>query len=785
MFDMKKVEIEWGGQTLTLETGRVARQADGAVMATLGETVVLCAVTAAKSVKEGQDFFPLTVHYQEKFSAAGRIPGGFFKRERGATEKETLTSRLIDRPIRPLFPEGFYNEINVICQVLSYDGENEPDILAMVAASAALTISGVPFMGPIGAARVGYVDGEYVLNPTTAQARDGELDLVVAATGNAVMMVESEAKELSEEIMLGAVQFAHKACRQAVNAVIDLAEQAAKDPWEMAEQADLSKAKDKLKKLIGKDIAAAYKVTDKSKRSNLLNEARAKGKAAFADAAPQDQMAAGKLMKKLEADIVRTAILKDGTRIDGRTTTQIRPIEAMVHFLPRAHGSALFTRGETQAICTTTLGTKDAEQMIDGLDGLSYSNFMLHYNFPPYSVGEVGRFGAPGRREVGHGKLAWRALHPVLPSKDEFPYTIRVLSDITESNGSSSMATVCGGSLSMMDAGVPLKRPVSGIAMGLILEGKDFAVISDILGDEDHLGDMDFKVAGTSEGITTMQMDIKIAGITEEIMRKALAQAKEGRAHILGEMAKALDSTRTELSAHAPRIETMQIDKAKIREVIGTGGKVIREIVATTGAKVDIDDEGLIKVSSSDVSQIEAAMAWIRGITEEAEVGKVYDGKVVNLVDFGAFVNFMGGKDGLVHVSEIRNERVEKVADVLSEGQAVKVKVLEVDPRGKVRLSMRVVDQETGAELEDTRPAREPREGGAREDGRGPRGPRRDGDGGRGGRGGGGGERGGRDESRGPRRDRGAGGGEGRGPRAEGSKDDGGDIGLPSFITES
>ncbi|UZK68628.1 polyribonucleotide nucleotidyltransferase [Sphingomonas sp. S1-29] len=781
MFDMKKVEIEWGGQTLTLETGRVARQADGAVMATLGETVVLCAVTAAKSVKEGQDFFPLTVHYQEKFSAAGRIPGGFFKRERGATEKETLTSRLIDRPIRPLFPEGFYNEINVICQVLSYDGENEPDILAMVAASAALTISGVPFMGPIGAARVGYVDGEYVLNPTTAQARDGELDLVVAATGNAVMMVESEAKELSEEIMLGAVQFAHKACRQAVNAVIDLAEQAAKDPWEMAEQADLSKAKDKLKKLIGKDIAAAYKVTDKSKRSNLLNEARAKGKAAFADAAPQDQMAAGKLMKKLEADIVRTAILKDGTRIDGRTTTQIRPIEAMVHFLPRAHGSALFTRGETQAICTTTLGTKDAEQMIDGLDGLSYSNFMLHYNFPPYSVGEVGRFGAPGRREVGHGKLAWRALHPVLPSKDEFPYTIRVLSDITESNGSSSMATVCGGSLSMMDAGVPLKRPVSGIAMGLILEGKDFAVISDILGDEDHLGDMDFKVAGTSEGITTMQMDIKIAGITEEIMRKALAQAKEGRAHILGEMAKALDSTRTELSAHAPRIETMQIDKAKIREVIGTGGKVIREIVATTGAKVDIDDEGLIKVSSSDVSQIEAAMAWIRGITEEAEVGKVYDGKVVNLVDFGAFVNFMGGKDGLVHVSEIRNERVEKVADVLSEGQAVKVKVLEVDPRGKVRLSMRVVDQETGAELEDTRPAREPREGGDR----GPRGPRRDGDGGRGGRGGGGGERGGRDESRGPRRDRGAGGGEGRGPRAEGSKDDGGDIGLPSFITEN
>ncbi|AOH83002.1 polyribonucleotide nucleotidyltransferase [Sphingomonas panacis] len=781
MFDTKTTSIQWGGKTLTLETGRVARQADGAILATLGETVVLCAVTAARSVKEGQDFFPLTVHYQEKYSAAGRIPGGFFKRERGATEKETLVSRLIDRPIRPLFPEGFYNEINVICQVLSYDGENEPDILAMVAASAALTISGVPFMGPIGAARVGYVDGEYILNPTNEQIKAGDLELVVAATGAAVMMVESEAKELSEEVMLGAVQFAHKACREAVNAIIDLAEQAAKDPWEMAPQADLTAAKDKLKKLIGKDIAAAYKVTDKSKRSGLLNEARAKGKAAFADAAPQDQMAAGKLMKKLEAEIVRGAILKDGTRIDGRNTKQIRPIEAMVHFLPRAHGSALFTRGETQAICTTTLGTKDAEQMIDGLTGLSYENFMLHYNFPPYSVGEVGRFGAPGRREVGHGKLAWRALHPVLPSKDEFPYTIRVLSDITESNGSSSMATVCGGSLSMMDAGVPLKRPVSGIAMGLILEGKNYAVLSDILGDEDHLGDMDFKVAGTEAGITTMQMDIKIAGITDEIMKAALDQAKEGRAHILAEMSKALSSTRTELSAHAPRIESFSIDKSKIREVIGTGGKVIREIVATTGAKVDIDDEGVIKVSSSDPAQIEAAIKWIKGLVEEAEVGKVYDGKVVNLVDFGAFVNFMGGKDGLVHVSEIKNERVEKVSDVLKEGQEVKVKVLEIDPRGKVRLSMRVVDQETGAELEDSRPAREPREGGDR----GPRGPRRDGDGGRGPRGDGGreGGRGGEGRGgegrgdRGPRR-------EGRAPKREGGNEDGpAPEFAPAFLT--
>ncbi|MDF0541490.1 polyribonucleotide nucleotidyltransferase [Sphingobium sp. H39-3-25] len=761
MFDIKKVSIELGGKTLTLETGRVARQADGAVLATYGETVVLCAVTAAKSVKEGQDFFPLTVHYQEKFSAAGRIPGGFFKRERGATEKETLTSRLIDRPVRPLFPEGFYNEINVIAQVLSFDGETEADIVAMIAASAALTISGVPFMGPIGAARVGYKDGEYLLNPSMDDAKAGELDLVVAATHEAVMMVESEAKELSEEIMLGAVGFAHDACRQVVEAIIKLAEKAAKDPWPMAEQADLSAAKDKLKKLVGKQIAAAYKLTDKSARSNALNEARAAAKAAFADATPQDQMAAQKLMKKLEAEIVRGAILKDGSRIDGRTTTQIRPIEAIVGFLPRTHGSALFTRGETQSICTTTLGTKDAEQMIDGLTGLSYERFMLHYNFPPYSVGEVGRFGAPGRREVGHGKLAWRALHPVLPTKDEFPYTIRVLSDITESNGSSSMATVCGGSLSMMDAGVPLKRPVSGIAMGLILEGKDFAVLSDILGDEDHLGDMDFKVAGTSEGITTMQMDIKIAGITEEIMRTALHQAKEGRAHILGEMAKALDHTRTELSAHAPRIETIQIDKTKIRDVIGTGGKVIREIVAETGAKVDIDDEGVIKISSSDINQIEAAKKWILGIVEEAEVGKVYTGKVVNIVDFGAFVNFMGGKDGLVHVSEMRNERVEKPTDVVSEGQEVKVKVLEIDPRGKVRLSMRVVDQETGEELEDTRPARESREP------RGDRGPRRDGEG-RGDRN----RRGGGRGDRGPRRE-----------RSEGGNDDGPST-LPDFLTQ-
>ena len=745
MFDTKTVSLEWGGKTLTLETGRIARQADGAVLATYGETVVLCAVTAARSVKEGQDFFPLTVHYQEKFSAAGRIPGGFFKRERGATEKETLTSRLIDRPIRPLFPEGFYNEINVIAQVLSYDGETEADIVAMIAASAALTISGVPFMGPIGAARVGFKDGEYQLNPSMAEVAEGRLDLVVAATHDAVMMVESEAKELTEDEMLGAVMFAHDESKKVVKAIVQLAEQAAKEPWELSPVADKTAALDELRGVIGEDLAAAYKLTDKQQRQNAINAARTKAREHFESveaADPAEYLGKLKLVKKLESDIVRKAILKDGTRIDGRTTTQVRPIEATVGFLPRTHGSALFTRGETQAICTTTLGTKDSEQMIDGLTGLSYESFMLHYNFPPYSVGEVGRFGAPGRREVGHGKLAWRALRPMLPSKEEFPYTIRILSDITESNGSSSMATVCGGCLSMMDAGVPIARPVSGIAMGLILEGDEFTVLSDILGDEDHLGDMDFKVAGTSEGITSLQMDIKVAGITREIMQQALAQAKEGRAHILGEMTKALGTARTELSAHAPRIETMQIDKSKIRDVIGTGGKVIREIVAETGAKVDIDDEGVIKISSSDLTQIEAAKKWIQGIVEEPEIGKVYTGKVVNIVDFGAFVNFMGGKDGLVHVSEMKNERVEKPTDVVSEGQEVKVKVLEVDNRGKVRLSMRVVDQETGEELEDTRPPREPR--GDREGGRGGR----DGDR-RGPRGGG------RDRDRGPRGDRG------------------------------
>jgi len=755
MFDIKTVSVELGGRTMTLETGRVARQADACVMATYGETVVLCAVTAAKSVKEGQDFFPLTVHYVEKFSAAGMIPGGFFKREGRPTDHETLTSRLIDRPIRPLFPEGFYNEINVICQVLSYDGENEPDIVALIGASAALTLSGLPFMGPIGAGRVGMIDGEYVLNPSREQLATSKLDLVAAGTHDAILMVESEADELSEDTMLGAVMFAQAESKKVIAAIIELAEKAAKEPWEL-KKSDDSVALEGIRAMVGADIDAAYKMLGKGERREALELVKAKVKAMHADKPGQEQMKAGKLMKKLEANIVRGAILKDKRRIDGRDLSDVRQIDSQVQVLPRTHGSALFTRGETQALVSITLGTADAEQMIDSIYGMRKEHFMLHYNFPPYSVGEVGRFGAPGRREVGHGKLAWRALHPVLPSKAEFPYTIRVISDITESNGSSSMASVCGGSLALMDAGVPLKRPVSGIAMGLILEGKDFAVLSDILGDEDHLGDMDFKVAGTSEGITSLQMDIKIAGITEEIMRVALAQAHEGRAHILAEMEKALTGTRGEMSAHAPRIETMSIPKDKIREVIGTGGKVIREIVAETGAKVDIEDDGTIKLSSSDPAKIEAARNWINGIVQEAEVGKIYTGKVVSMVDFGVFVNFLGSKDGLVHISEIQNERVTKVSEVLTEGQAVKVKVLGVDDRGKVRLSMRVVDQATGEELPDTRPPREggdDRPRGDRNGGDRDRGPRRDGGGG----------------DRGPRRD----GGSGGGPRRDGDRSQG------------
>ncbi|GGL17144.1 polyribonucleotide nucleotidyltransferase [Caulobacter rhizosphaerae] len=702
MFDIKRKTIEWGGKTLVLETGRIARQADGAVLATMGETVVLATAVFAKTQKPGQDFFPLTVNYQEKTFAAGKIPGGFFKREGRPSEKETLVSRLIDRPIRPLFVKGFKNEVQVVVTVLQHDLENDPDILGMVAASAALVLSGAPFMGPIGAARVGYIDGGYVLNPTLDELKESKMDLVVAGTADAVMMVESEIQELSEEIVLGGVNFAHKEMQTVIDAIIELAEHAAKEPFEF-EPEDTDAIKAQMKDLVGADIIAGYKIQKKQDRYEAIGAAKKKAIAALGKSdehpAGYDPLKLGAVFKELEADVVRRAILDTGLRIDGRTVDKVRPILGEVGILPRTHGSALFTRGETQAIVVATLGTGDDEQFIDALEGTYKESFLLHYNFPPYSVGETGRMGSPGRREIGHGKLAWRALRPMLPSKEDFPYTIRLVSEITESNGSSSMATVCGSSLAMMDAGVPLIRPVSGIAMGLILEKDGFAVLSDILGDEDHLGDMDFKVAGTSEGLTSLQMDIKIAGITPEIMKQALAQAHEGRAHILGEMNKAMDAPRDDVGDYAPKIETITIPTDKIREVIGTGGKVIREIVATTGAKVDINDEGTVKVSASDGAKIKAAIDWIKSITQEAEVGAIYDGKVVKVVDFGAFVNFFGAKDGLVHVSQISNERVAKPSDVLKEGQIVKVKLLGFDDRGKTKLSMKVVDQETGEDL--------------------------------------------------------------------------------------
>ncbi len=710
MFDIYRKEIEWGGRTLVLETGHVARQAGGAIMATYGDTTVLCTVVGAKSVKPGQDFFPLTVNYTEKYYSAGKIPGGFFKREGRPSEKETLICRLIDRPIRPLFPAGFKNEVQVICTVVSHDLENDSDIVAMIGASAALTLSGLPFMGPIAGAKVGYKDGEYILNPTIEQVKESDLELVVAGTHDAVLMVESEAKELSEEVMLGAVAFGHDAFQPVIDGIIDLAEQAAKEPWELPEGPDTSALKAKIAEVAEADLRAAYKITAKQERVAKINEVKAAVNEAVAslieendDLTPQ---MVGDLTKKLESSIVRGNVIETKTRIDGRELDQVRQVVSEAGILPRTHGSALFTRGETQGLVVATLGTGEDEQIIDQLEGSYRSNFMLHYNFPPFSVGECGRVGFTGRREVGHGKLAFRAVRAVLPQAEEFPYTIRLVSEITESNGSSSMATVCGASLAMMDAGVPITRPVSGIAMGLIKEGDDFAVLSDILGDEDHLGDMDFKVAGTSEGITALQMDIKITGITQEIMQVALEQAGRGRAFILDEMNKGLAGARTELSEHAPRIETMKIPVDKIREVIGTGGKVIREIVEKTGAKVNIDDDGTIKIASSIASQIDAAKDWITGIVAEPEVGVTYKGKVVRIMDFGAFVNFMGGRDGLVHISELVEERVENVTDVVKEGDEVYVKCLEIDGRGKVRLSMRVVNQETGEDDPDARPAK-------------------------------------------------------------------------------
>ena len=704
MFNVTKKSIQWGHETLTLETGKVARQADGSVIATLGETSVMANVTFAKEAKPGQDFFPLTVHYQEKTYAAGKVPGGFFKREGRPSEKEILTSRLIDRPIRPLFVDGFKNEVLVICTVLSHDLVNDPDIVAMIAASAALTISGVPFMGPIGAARVGFSNGQYVLNPEVAdmdQLRmnpEQRLDLVVAGTKDAVMMVESEAYELSEDEMLGAVKFGHEQMQPVIDLIIDLAEAAAKEPFDF-QPADYSDLYGRVKAAGETQMRAAFAIRDKQDRTAAI----AAAVAAIKGAMSEEDLAnpnLGPAIKKLESSILRGDVVKAGRRIDGRDTKTVRPIVSEVGILPRTHGSALFTRGETQALVVTTLGTGEDEQIIDALHGNFRSNFLLHYNFPPYSVGEVGRFGPPGRREIGHGKLAWRALQAVLPAPTEFPYTIRVVSEITESNGSSSMASVCGGSLSMMDAGVPLKAPVAGVAMGLILEDDgSWAVLTDILGDEDHLGDMDFKVAGTEAGITSLQMDIKVAGITPEIMAQALAQAKDGRMHILGEMAKALSAGRTEFSAHAPRIETMTIPTDKIREVIGSGGKVIREIVETSGAKVDINDDGVIKIASANADSIKKAYDMIYSIVAEPEEGRIYTGKVVKLVDFGAFVNFFGKRDGLVHVSQIASKRLNHPSDILKEGQEVKVKLLGFDERGKVRLGMKMVDQETGEEI--------------------------------------------------------------------------------------
>ena len=703
MFNVTKKSMQWGEETLTLETGKVARQADGSVIATLGETSVMANVTFARQQKPGQDFFPLTVHYQEKYYAAGKVPGGFFKREARPTEKETLTARLIDRPIRPLFVPGFKNEVLVMCTVLSHDLVNDPDMVAMIAASAALTISGAPFRGPIGACRVGFEDGDYVLNPTVDDMQDlrlnpdQRLDLVVAGTKEAVMMVESEAYELSEEEMLGAVKFAHEQIQPVIDLIIDLAEDAAKEPFDFqpVDYSDLSAAV----KAAGEDaMRAAFAIADKQERTAAVAAARETIKAALTEEQLEDANL-GSALKGLEASILRGDVVKTGKRIDGRKTDEIRDIVAETGILPRTHGSSLFTRGETQGLVVTTLGTGDDEQFIDALHGNFKSNFMLHYNFPPYSVGEVGRVGGPGRREIGHGKLAWRALQAVLPASTDFPYTIRVVSEITESNGSSSMASVCGGSLSMMDAGVPLKAPVAGVAMGLILEEDgSYAILSDILGDEDHLGDMDFKVAGTEAGITSLQMDIKIAGITPEIMEKALAQAKAGRVHILGEMNKAISGA-GEFSVHAPRIETMQIPTDKIREVIGSGGNVIREIVEVSGAKVDINDEGIIKIASPNGDSIKKAYDMIWSIVAEPEEGAVYTGTVVKIVDFGAFVNFFGKRDGLVHVSQIENRRLNHPSDVLKEGQEVKVKLLGFDDRGKVRLSMKVVDQETGEEI--------------------------------------------------------------------------------------
>ncbi len=704
MFNEFRKEVQWGGRTLTMETGKVARQADGAVLVTYGETKVLCTVVYEKAAKPGLDFFPLSVHYQEKTFAAGKIPGGFFKREGRPAEKEILTSRLIDRPIRPLFAKGFRNETQVICTTLSHDLENDPDIAALIGTSAALTLSGIPFLGPIAGCRVGYINGEYVLNPRLDELPSSALDLVVAGTREGVLMVELEAKELSEDVMLGAVMFGHDAMQPVVDAIIQLAEACAREPIDVPE-APSGKAElaERVRAIAEADLREAYKETLKfARRDKVAAVKQRTSEAVSADNSLDPGVVIDcfdDVFRALEKDVVRRGLLSERVRIDGRDLSTVRPIAVEVGLLPRAHGSALFTRGETQALVVTTLGTGQDEQVIDALAGEFREHFMLHYNFPPYSVGEAGRFGFTGRREVGHGKLAWRSVRPLLPAKEAFPYTIRVVSEITESNGSSSMATVCGASLSMMDAGVPLPRPIAGIAMGLIKEGDDFAVLSDILGDEDHLGDMDFKVAGTSDGITALQMDIKITSITEEIMRVALAQARDGRHHILDEMAGGIASARDALNENAPRITVIHINKEKIREVIGPGGKMIREICEVTGARIDLEDDGTVKVAAVDENSATAAIDWIRSIAAEPEVGTIYTGKVVKTVDFGAFVNFLGARDGLVHISEISRERVNKVTDVLQVGDSVKVKLIGMDDRGKLKLSMRAVDQQSGEDL--------------------------------------------------------------------------------------
>jgi len=686
MFKIFKKEIDIGGKKITLETGRIARQADGAIIAQCGETVVMSTVVGAKKINPEIDYFPLSVNYQEKYYAAGKIPGGYFKREARPTESETLISRLIDRPIRPLFPDEFKNEVQLLPTVISYDKENEADILSIIASSAALAISGMPFLSPVGASRVGYVDGKYILNPSKKELEKSKLDLVVAGTKEAVLMVESEANSLTEEEMLNAVKFGHKNFIPVIEMIEELAKECSKPAWKI-DKKDLSKVKKKLEKEFTKDLEKAFSIKEKKTRSDLISEITEKAKKIYEGDENISEIDINYELKNLEKRIVRTNILKNKNRIDGRALSDVRPIMCEVGILPRTHGSALFTRGETQAIVTTTLGTSDDEQRIESLEGLVRERFMLHYNFPPFSVGETGRIGT-GRREIGHGKLAWRALKSSLPSKESFPYTFRIVSEITESNGSSSMATVCGTSLSLMDAGVPIKEPVAGIAMGLIKEGKEFRVLSDILGDEDHLGDMDFKVAGTKNGITSLQMDIKITGITFEIMEQALAQAKDGRIHILNEMNKALDKSRKNMSKHTPKMEKISVDKKEIATVIGKGGATIREIVEKSGAKVDINDEGIVTVAAPDEDSRKKALDFIKELLAKPEMNKIYKGKVIKIMDFGAFVNFLGKQDGLVHISELAHKRVAKVTDVVKEGDEVSVKVIGFD-RGKVKLSIK------------------------------------------------------------------------------------------------